>query len=65
MRNIFLWCLFTCLYINSIFAQGILRGSVQAENGDPLPGAVIYIPDLKTGAIAGDSGTFVLKNVYH
>jgi len=36
---------------------------IDAETKQPLPGAVISIPDLRVSAITDDEGEFVLKNV--
>jgi iron complex outermembrane recepter protein len=48
--------------IFSVFAS--LSGRVtDAKSGEPLPGASIYISDLKTGAIADASGRFYFREL--
>jgi iron complex outermembrane recepter protein len=45
-------------------SQSVLSGLVKAKNsGDPLPGAVIYFPDLKSGTSSKNDGTFEIKNL--
>ena len=44
------------------FAKGSLKGTVKdAKTNEPLPGATIYIPDFKTGAIADNNGNFKIS----
>lgn len=40
-----------------------LRGTVTGENGMPLTGAIVSIPDLRTGVSADSSGFYMLKNL--
>ncbi|MBA2249470.1 MAG: TonB-dependent receptor [Chitinophagaceae bacterium] len=48
----------------SLHAQNELRGSVHSKNDNkPLPGVSVYFPDLKTGAISGSDGGYVIKNI--
>ncbi|MBS1575478.1 MAG: TonB-dependent receptor [Bacteroidetes bacterium] len=57
------------LYSNSIHSQGkpeknVLSGKVtDAKTGTPLPGASIFIHDLKIGAIAHDDGSFKTSSI--
>jgi iron complex outermembrane recepter protein len=45
-------------------AQNKLTGRItDGITGDAIPGAVIYIPDLKTGAIADKNGNYKLDNL--
>ena len=44
-------------------ANYTLRGTVRDNNHQPLPGAVVEIPDLKTGTIADSNGNYVLGNI--
>ncbi|TDW95767.1 TonB-dependent receptor [Dinghuibacter silviterrae] len=45
-------------------AQQELKGLIKdIRTGTPLPGAVVYIPDLKSGAVSDSSGNYRLKNI--
>jgi iron complex outermembrane receptor protein len=58
--------LFILAYILSctINAQTRLSGSIKSkENNEPLPGAVIYFPDLKNGTVTKTDGTFEINNL--
>ena len=33
------------------------------QTGEPLAGVAIYIPELKTGAISGDDGSYKIENL--
>jgi len=44
--------------------QRSIKGKVtDASNGDPLPGANVYIPKLNIGAATGVNGTYVISSV--
>jgi iron complex outermembrane receptor protein len=75
-RSIFIFAI--CLGISQIlFAKGpaatkatrspgggTLSGKViEKENGTPLPGASVYIPDLRVGAITDQNGLYKLNNL--
>ncbi len=40
-----------------------LSGKITDTSGAPLPGASVYIPDLKKGSIADANGNYDLSNV--
>jgi len=43
---------------------GTIAGTVVNQNTrDPLPGAQVFVPDLNRGAIANETGQFVISNV--
>jgi iron complex outermembrane recepter protein len=45
-------------------AQNIISGKItDKETGETLPGATIYIPELKTGAAADNKGEYKLDNL--
>ncbi|MBI2271496.1 MAG: TonB-dependent receptor [Bacteroidetes bacterium] len=45
-------------------AKTFLSGTVtDSATGEPLAGAVIYLPDLKTGAASGVDGTYKIENL--
>ncbi|HWB62591.1 MAG TPA: TonB-dependent receptor plug domain-containing protein, partial [Chitinophagales bacterium] len=55
---------FSLLLANPILAQNSLRGKVfDKDTKDPLYGAVVYIPDLKIGAMVDTAGNFSFDNV--
>jgi iron complex outermembrane receptor protein len=48
----------------ALFAQHSVSGIVtDAVNGSPLAGVSVYIPDLKSGAISGRDGAWLIRNV--
>lgn len=48
----------------SIFAQNGLTGKIiDSANGTSLPGAVIYIPDLKVAAQSNADGSYSISNI--
>src|SRR3954465_5178877 len=56
--------LFALLTVGVLKAQIKLTGTVKNKvTGEPLPGAVIYLPDLKNGTMSKTDGTFELNNL--
>lgn len=54
----------TFLSANPDIGKTTLSGKItDKSNGDIIPGATIYIPDLKTGAISGIDGTYKIQNL--
>lgn len=56
----------SCFLLQGIsgFGQNTIRGMVvDAETKEPLAGASVYIPDLKTGGSADTSGKFIIRNI--
>lgn len=52
------------LFSVNAFSQNVLTGKItNALNGNPLSGAVIYIPDLKTGAAAKQDGSYEINDI--
>jgi len=52
------------LLISVSFAQVTLSGKVTEKgSGDPLIGATVYIPDLKTGASSDKDGNYKIRNL--
>ena len=43
--------------------DGTVRGKVTDTDGNPLPGAQIFIKELQLGAIAGSDGNYILLNI--
>ena len=51
----------TCCIING---QNILTGKITDKvTGEALPGSTIYIPELKTGAMADIAGGYKIENL--
>ncbi|HAH22697.1 MAG TPA: TonB-dependent receptor, partial [Prolixibacteraceae bacterium] len=49
---------------NIVSAKIVLTGKVtDQETGEPIPGATIYIPDLKTGAVSDGNGLYKINNL--
>ncbi len=42
---------------------GKISGIILDENGEPLPGATVYISELSKGAVTDIDGTFLLDNI--
>ncbi len=60
----------TVSLISFIFAgtDGTIRGQITDSEGDPLPGAQIYIQEVGStvitgGAVAGEDGTYIILNI--
>jgi iron complex outermembrane recepter protein len=64
MKKILFFLLLLMMYIPASFAQNSITGFVyDSETNNPLPGAAIYIPDLKAGTATNGNGYFVLRNL--
>lgn len=52
------------LLSKTIYSQNILQGVIKdVSTNIPLQGAIIYIPDLKTGAYSDSLGNYSIKNI--
>ena len=40
-----------------------LKGTVKDNHGNPLPGAVVEVPDLKVGTVADSTGHYIISNL--
>ncbi|MCB0522566.1 MAG: TonB-dependent receptor [Lewinellaceae bacterium] len=57
-------CLFLLIGLQPLFAQQKIEGNIFDETTkDPLPGATVYIPDLKKGTAADADGHFMLDDL--
>ena len=62
--KIFNLLLLLLLYVTASLAQNSLSGYVfDRQNNNALPGASIYIPDLKTGTATDSTGYFQINNL--
>ena len=62
MKRIFLIAVFLSIY--TLKAQTTLKGFIKTKvKQEALPGAVIYLPDLKNGTVAKADGSYELKNL--
>ena len=43
--------------------DGTIRGQVKDSDGNIMPGAQIYLPELAMGAIADENGNFIVLNI--
>ena len=43
--------------------DGTVRGKISDTDQRPLPGAMIYFPELETGAIADPNGNYIILNI--
>lgn len=61
MRNLTLLFVAVLCTASSVFAQGVIKGKVTDDKGQPLPGASVVIRGTKTGTSTGPDGTFSLN----
>ncbi len=62
-RNALVHMIFLLLSVRG-FGQNEITGFIKdKQTGSPIPGASVYFPDLKTGAIANKQGAYILKNI--
>lgn len=52
--------LFSCFFFHLVNAQGI-RGRITNTQGEAIPFATIYVPDLSTGTTSNSDGNYELK----
>ncbi len=63
MRKLVFFCLLLLQY-QVLIAQTILTGKVtDKKSGDPVAGATVFIPELKTGTIADKDGVYKIENL--
>ncbi len=55
--------LFSFLSLSYAGTDGTIRGKVTDIDGNPLPGANIYVPDVGIGAAAGGDGGYIILNI--
>jgi isoaspartyl peptidase/L-asparaginase-like protein (Ntn-hydrolase superfamily) len=55
--------LFSLLSFSYAGTDGTIRGKVTDIDGNPLPGANIYVPDVGIGAAAGGDGGYIILNI--
>lgn len=67
MRALLVFVIFPCLLAFTCcpdaFAANSLSGTVKDSKGQTLPGAVIEIPDVKTGTVADSTGHYVITGL--
>lgn len=57
-------CIIACLIYSCTYAQTTLSGVIKdKQNNEPLPGAVLYFPDLKSSSITKADGSFEINNL--
>ncbi|MFI5171534.1 MAG: TonB-dependent receptor domain-containing protein [Chitinophagales bacterium] len=63
-KFIFVFIVLFYLLIPKIFSQVSLTGTVRdADNQQPLPGATIYFPDIKSGGSTDGEGKYMINNL--
>jgi len=63
-KLIFIALIFNLISVQGGFAQAILKGRITDKNtGESMPGAQIYIPELKKGKVCNDDGVYELRNL--
>ncbi|MGI8892388.1 MAG: TonB-dependent receptor [Bacteroidia bacterium] len=64
MKKIIYFLLLVMMYVPASFAQNSMTGFVyDGQTNNPLPGAAIYIPDLKTGTATNGNGYFRIERL--
>jgi TonB-linked SusC/RagA family outer membrane protein len=48
---------------HNILGDGVIKGKITNENGEPVGGASVYIVELKKGAAASSQGDFSLQGI--
>ena len=62
MKQIQLFLFICCLFLsNVLLAQRMVSGTVTGENGEPLIGATVRVPDTNRGAITDGTGHYQLE----
>lgn len=62
MRQFILTLLIACLSGSMIYGQGVIRGKISDEKGEPLTGATVYVKNNQTvGTITDFDGNYSLK----
>lgn len=57
-------CLFVALLSTTLKAQNSLHGLIKdKDTGEPIPGAIVYLTELKQGTTAHESGIFELNDL--
>ncbi len=63
-RVYFAAILVICLYAVTLSAQNVISGKITNNaNNAALAGATVYFPDIKTGAVSQEDGTYTIKNI--
>ena len=63
-KSFFIALVFSIISLQGVFAQAILKGKItDANNGESMPGAQIYIPELQKGSVCDDKGQYELRNL--
>ncbi|MEY8850092.1 TonB-dependent receptor [Psychroserpens sp. XS_ASV72] len=63
MKNILLFAILIFSGIAYAQSTGTISGTIEDENGVPLPGATVQIAELNLGAISNFDGNYTLENV--
>ncbi|MEO6869092.1 MAG: TonB-dependent receptor [Ginsengibacter sp.] len=67
LKIFFLQCIFIFFTLNSFAQKNTgryrIQGKITSNSGDALPGASVYITDLKKGAVADSSGNYEITNI--
>ncbi len=62
MKNLFLVFISVLISLHT-FAQNSLSGKISDEKGNPILGAIIYVPDLKVGVATHGDGSYELARL--
>ncbi|SMO91076.1 SusC/RagA family TonB-linked outer membrane protein [Gracilimonas mengyeensis] len=65
LKKLQMWFLFVCVLSTSIYAQsGTITGTVtDAETGEPIPQAALFLEELQTGAATNLDGEYTIEDV--
>ncbi|HWR99295.1 MAG TPA: TonB-dependent receptor plug domain-containing protein, partial [Prolixibacteraceae bacterium] len=61
---VLLW-LFVHLFltVGPLFAQSEISGKITSQLGEPLIGAIVFVPEQNTGTVADNNGYYLLKDL--
>lgn len=62
MKNI-LFTLFLLVSGATLYGQNEISGYITSRQGEPLIGAVVYVPELRTGTVSDADGHYLLKTL--
>jgi iron complex outermembrane recepter protein len=63
VRLLYVLITFVCCSSSTFSQSGSLYGLVKDANGNPLPGASIYVHDIKTGTISDSLGHYKIQSL--
>lgn len=65
LKQAFIYIILSFLSVTGVQANSVhsLKGVITDAKGNPVPGAIVSIPDLKTGAAADSNGLYIISRL--